>query len=317
MNKTLADLYVDISIKRESESPLLRQGDIPIMSKGSLSLISGKPKSRKTFFVASVAAAMIGESPQLGMESVGVHKILWIDTEQSVSCFEKGIKRSLRMAGISDAKNDSLLIPLSFASISTEDRTAKLEEAIVAYKPELVIIDGIRDLLYDFNDIKETAKLKDLIIGLYQTYNLHICCVIHQNKADKNARGHLGGEFTNKAETVFLLESIDDKTIVTPGQCRNKPFNEFAFVINEKAETERVSIYHISRKKSRLTQELKQIFIGKEDLRYTEITSLLQAAMHVAKKTAEKYLKEAMDEGMIEKNQSDKYTLSKGISKED
>lgn len=316
MIKSLEDLYVDLTAELPMETPILKQRDTTVMSKGSLSLISGKPKSRKTFFVASLAAALIGDIEQIGLSSEGKRKVLWIDTEQSISFFQDGIKRALRMAGISEAKNDSNLIPLSFATLPTEDRTTKLEEAIKKYKPEVVIIDGIRDLLYDFNDIKETAKLKDLIIGLYQTYNLHICCVIHQNKADKNARGHLGSEFTNKAETVFSLESVGNKTIVSPVQCRNRAFSEFAFLINEKEETEKVSIYKVNKMQYKLAPEIKQIFSGKSELRYSEITGELQTMMRVSKKTAEKYLSLAIKDDLLQKNDSDKYQLSESLMEE-
>lgn len=317
MNKSLEDLYVDIEAEYPAYQPILTQKDIPVMSRGSLSLISGKPKSRKTFFVASLVAAIIGKEPQLGLKSDAPHKVIWIDTEQSMHLFKEGIKRSLRMAGVPETKNDPMLIPLSFSSISTEDRSAKLEEAIKKHKPEVVIIDGIRDLMYDFNDIKETATLKDLIISLYQTYDLHICCVIHQNKADCNARGHLGSELTNKAETVFSLQSVDDKTIVSPVQCRNRPFSEFAFVINDKEETEKIHMYKVSRKKSRLAPELRRTFAGKEELRYSEISTILQEDMKISKKTAEKYISLAIKEDLIVKNDNDKYTPSKMLIDEE
>ena len=36
-------------------------------------------------------------------------------------------------------------------------------------------------------------------------YDLHIHCVLHQNKGDNNVRGHIGTEMNNKAETVLVI----------------------------------------------------------------------------------------------------------------
>ena len=35
---------------------------------------------------------------------------------------------------------------------------------------------------------------------------IHIHTILHQNKGDENARGHIGTELNNKAETVLLVE---------------------------------------------------------------------------------------------------------------
>ncbi len=59
---------------------------------------------------------------------------------------------------------------------------------------------------------------------------------MHQNKSDFNARGHIGTELVNKAETVISI-SVDEKekelSIVEAQQCRNKEFQPFAFEIDE------------------------------------------------------------------------------------
>lgn len=35
---------------------------------------------------------------------------------------------------------------------------------------------------------------------------IHIHTILHQNKNDENARGHIGTELNNKAETVMQVE---------------------------------------------------------------------------------------------------------------
>lgn len=62
---------------------------------------------------------------------------------------------------------------------------------------------------------------------------LHICTVLHQNKGDNNARGHLGTEIINKAQTVLSVQKKNDLSIVSAEQCRDKEFDPFAFKIND------------------------------------------------------------------------------------
>src|SRR5690606_234914 len=57
-----------------------------------------------------------------------------------------------------------------------------------------------------------------------------------QNKSDTNARGHIGTELINKAQTVLSItkaESDNEISIVEPQQCRDREPEVFAFEINE------------------------------------------------------------------------------------
>jgi hypothetical protein len=66
--------------------------------------------------------------------------------------------------------------------------------------------------------------------------NIHIVTVLHQNKSDTNARGHIGTECINKAETVLSVtkaETDNNISIVEPQQCRDIEPEIFAFEINE------------------------------------------------------------------------------------
>ena len=69
----------------------------------------------------------------------------------------------------------------------------------------LVIIDGIRDLMYDINSPSESSELINLLMRWSSEYNLHIHTVLHLNKGDDNTRGHIGTELNNKAETVLQI----------------------------------------------------------------------------------------------------------------
>lgn len=60
--------------------------------------------------------------------------------------------------------------------------------------------------------------------------------MLHLNKGDDNARGHIGTELNNKAESVLLIakDTKDaDRSVVSPAVIRSKAFAPFAFKLSE------------------------------------------------------------------------------------
>jgi hypothetical protein len=115
----------------------------------------------------------------------------------------------------------------------------------------LVIVDGSRDLIHDINDPKDATKLATLFLQWTANNDLHLITVLHQNKGDNNARGHVGTEMINKAETVISVEvDKQDKSvsIVTPTECRDIEFPGFAFTINSDGLPELLPDYELNSK---------------------------------------------------------------------
>ena len=80
--------------------------------------------------------------------------------------------------------------------------------------------------------------------------NVHT--ILHQNKNDENARGHIGTELNNKAETVMQVE-VDkmDRTVsvVEAIHIRDRAFEPFAFRINDEVLPELLDSYQPQEKK--------------------------------------------------------------------
>ena len=75
---------------------------------------------------------------------------------------------------------------------------------------------------------------------------IHIHAILHQNKSDENARGHIGTELNNKAETVLLVEKVpqdSDTSCVRSVHIRAMDFEPFAFRINSDALPELMEGY--------------------------------------------------------------------------
>ncbi len=171
-------------------------------------------------------------------------RVLWVDTEQSQQSTQdilvnriiplienspaemKEIKESAFGTGcaqkseadISDIsflsagqKIDALLFAYNLRGLGFEKRREVVEAAVRTVLPDIVIIDGIKDLITDINDAVQATQIMEHLMALAQRYNCCIVNVLHQNKseADRNMRGSIGTELTNKAFEVYECEYLE------------------------------------------------------------------------------------------------------------
>lgn len=208
---------------------------------GGISVISGKAKSKKSFTTnLMVAAAIKDGSFNAGPFNVELpenkKRILIFDTEQGRRRVLRALIRVCKMAGVEIPSN---LEYYDLRAFSSFERLERINKALNEENPQkdigLVIIDGCRDLLNDFNSIPESNELITKFMQWSEINMLHIVTIIHQNKGNEFARGHLGTELVNKCETHISVE-VDKKdksiSIVSPEHTRDISFNPFAFQVN-------------------------------------------------------------------------------------
>lgn len=215
-------------------------------TQANLSLILGAKKAKKSFFVdMGIAAAISGEKYCDIVVTLpeGRDGVYHFDTEQSpyhVSIRNKRVRDILQHVGykISDDELRRRFRPYAMRSAdSIEERVGFIIKEIMDNSDHvgIVFIDGIRDLLSDINDSKKSCDIVTKMMVLSVEADVHILLVLHTNKGDNNARGHLGTELLNKCETVFrvgLLAENSPYTIVEADATRNLPFDAFTFFIN-------------------------------------------------------------------------------------
>ena len=246
---------LDLSEDYEQAPEILKVRGSVIGTLGNFSASIGKAKSKKTFNVSAIVAAALKNGTVLNYTAElpeNKRKILYVDTEQSTYHCAKVAKRILRMAGLPTDRNHEDLEFLVLRKYTPEERIAIVKEAI--YRTEnvgLVIIDGIRDLMLDINNPREATLIVNYLMKWTEEFNLHIHTVIHQNKGDENARGHIGTELSNKAETVLQVEKDSknpDISTVKTAHIRAVDFEPFAFRINEEALPELLDGYQFNDK---------------------------------------------------------------------
>lgn len=247
---------ISVTSTYEHSPVVLMVDDTIIGTLGNFSASIGKAKSKKTFNVSAIVASALNNSTVLHYRSTfpeNKRKILYIDTEQGRYHCQQVLKRILHLADLPEYKNPDNLIMLALRKFSPKLRMAIVEQAIGKI-PDLglVIIDGIRDFLYDINSSSESTDIISKFMQWTDDRQIHIHTVLHQNKNDEHARGHIGTELNNKAETIMQIEvDKEDKTVsvVEAVHIRDREFEPFAFRINEEAIPELVESYLPKEKK--------------------------------------------------------------------
>lgn len=228
---------VDLTQEVPKPEPILLVGGQIWGTLGNFSTVIGKAKSRKTFLMVLLAAACakssISEGLLEGQLSREKSQVAYVDTEQGTYHL---LKTAHRIIKLTDGRGSNTLSVYSARSLSTPERVSLIEQVITS-TPDLgvLIVDGVRDLLTSINDEEQATELTNKFLKWTEEFQIHIVSVLHQNKGDRNARGHIGTELMNKSETVVSVTVDNTKMIskVDTEYCRNKDFESFAFFVND------------------------------------------------------------------------------------
>lgn len=193
--------------KPEPKKAILTLNDIPVLTYQNFSFICAPPGSGKSSVCASICASVINPNcDTLGLKiSSDVNKILMIDTEQTDTDVWNAYDRMLKRAE-SDDNNKVIFVGMRGKS-TYEERIKSIKALIENHRPQLVIIDGITDLLTDINNNIEAVGVMDLIKNMTEKYNLSILTTIHPNKKDLTPRGHIGSYAIQKSESSLIIKT--------------------------------------------------------------------------------------------------------------
>ena len=206
----------------------------PCFPRGELVAITGKAKSGKTF-VTSMLMTLCAVSEVLAFnreapsgDAAGPLRLLWIDTEQSEESTQDIIcHRIIPMGGAQLFEDAAPGLVFNLRGECWQDRLPMLETAVTYYRPDLVIVDGIRDMVNDINDGTLAQSVLERLMHLASDVACCMVCVLHQNKSaeDRNLRGWIGTELMNKAFEVYACEKLMPQRIFTLEQTMTRKYD--------------------------------------------------------------------------------------------
>jgi len=239
--KKLESARITLSEKIKPPPPVIQIDNmtvkpITIFTEGNISVIQGKAKARKSFAVAMFAAAALSDM-YIYSKIRGIPKklVVYLDTEQSSFYVQQAYWRIANICngpGINERFFCYCLRPYNPA-----ERVEIIQWIFDNFKGiGFVIIDGIRDLVRDINSPEEATEISSKLLKWSEHSGAHILNVLHENKGDGKARGHIGTELINKAETILKVEKSEQNSIFSSIKCemvRGLDFEPIYFTITD------------------------------------------------------------------------------------
>lgn len=250
-----------------------------ILTLGSLLVLTGKPKARKTTFLhAFLSAGILRDSIWTIRVELPPERpeIVLIDTEQSIFDLINSLKRiePIIRKPIAEIPNFSVYSARSF----DVEQITNLIETICKNNPKigLIALDGLIDLVNDINDVRESKQAITFIKKICDNYNVAIVGIIHQNKGTNFSLGHLGAFASRFAQSELSIEKNDDNNSSTMKSTYLRSADEFTPI--EIAFDESRGVYdEISNVNFRSTtndlQTIERIFARRLALTYKDLCS--------------------------------------------
>lgn len=212
----------------------------PYGSYGNFSVIVSGSKVGKTFLKSAITAGYIGGNASVYFSNIKGHNqknrfVLEFDTEQGIYDVQKVQHRVLEMIG----GGYDYYHTFGLRDVEPKNRLKFINDIILnskyTEKIGLVTIDGLADLITDFNNIEQCTNLSEHLMKWTSIAKIHLIGILHQNFGSAKPMGHIGSIVLRKAETLVTLKNDNGVRTVTADYTRNKPFEPFNFEINNNA----------------------------------------------------------------------------------
>ena len=211
----------------------MERDGVPFADVGELHIISGKPGNGKTGLMSQLEAATLGR--QFGntlARDVGhivrdeqgnivngedhrplfqqrPTRILHIDTEQGKDDTIAFKNRVISMSGVDkdEAKEHFFILRLRDTELAI-DRWKKILKAIWQVQPTDIFLDGMLDIVEDYNDQKECQPIIRKCMMLATHYDTSLWAVLHENPLVDKLVGTLGSITQRKVSEIFTVIKV-------------------------------------------------------------------------------------------------------------
>ena len=245
---------------------ILEFNGVPFSKVGGLAAISGQKKNGKSFVLTQLMAAILGNGseriqtylpgltvPERTIEYIGHEpNVLYIDTEMEKLNTAKVLRRVHGLCGWEMRMPNERFNVLRLTNMPKDsDKQAYVQRfdmiklAIDLIQPDVMFVDGLRDLLSSINDEESITKTLDYFSGVAEDRKMSIWMALHQNPNRKNdddgqkMRGWAGTELGNKVSDTLV--SIKNKTAngvtftVKQQDARDKDIDDWKFEVTDDA----------------------------------------------------------------------------------
>ena len=312
---------IDLAKTYSEPSYLIKSGGVGTIPRGDIIAVKAKSKHGKTFLCSIFAAVAMGA--EWGNLSAAEKdcKVMFIDTEQNEKNVARVARRIHALAGLDVHKNSGRLLCYALRKMDMNKRWQFIQDRVSEERPDLLIIDGIADLIADFNNIAESQEIIGKLMATSTEFNLSIIFVLHTNKSkeDNNMKGHLGTMAVQKCSDVFEVVKSVATFNVSVSECRNIPISNFSFILDNDGVPHPSETFKQAQaaeksavKEAKFRQVFAEIFSAKGTsiIRYSDLVSMAKLHFAVEDRMAKENIKWAKENGILVVN-NDGYSLDK------
>lgn len=196
-----------------AEQMILKIGGKNIGSMGNIVVFSGLPKAGKsTFLNGCIASAFVPYSIfQMAMYMpTGRKSLCYIDTESSEYDFYRSVDRIKGILHFNSMPSE--FMAYRFRDLSPREIITYVEYMIATRTDiSVLVIDGLLDLLMNYNDEVESRILINWLKKITTQFNILLIGVVHTGKKDGMTLGHFGSMIDRYCQSVLSVEK-DIKT---------------------------------------------------------------------------------------------------------
>lgn len=192
----------------------------PFAPLGGIHALTGQPGNGKTMtftqlMVAVLKGAYGGLKYELS-EELPEPRVLYIDTEMEKGNTQLVNLRVYSMMGWTyGVPHDEFKVLWLREEEKAEDRWRKTLKAIYELKPTVVFLDGLLDVIHDFNDNTECQEMIYKCMKAASHYQISMWCLVHENPGSTKMVGHLGSMLERKVTDAFGTRKKKEGDVVT------------------------------------------------------------------------------------------------------
>lgn len=206
----LSPFWLNFSEPYQQPKWTLSHNGVPFANLGELHVITGKTGNGKTSFMSMLMAAILkgsygGLKYELS-EEIPNPVILYIDTEQGKDDSIAIKNRICTLAGLDYTKPNKQFWFLRQRDVETaEQRWKQILKALWQTQPNIVFIDGMLDIVKDYNNQEECQPIIRKFMKVATHYNVSLWCVLHENPTFEKMVGTLGSVLERKVTEAFAI----------------------------------------------------------------------------------------------------------------
>lgn len=325
----------------------MERGGIPFADVGELHIISGKPGHGKTGLMSQLMATILcgrhgstlrhdvphkvrGEDGTF-KEKMVPNVLLYIDTEQGEDDTITIKNRVCSMAGLDYTKPSEQFYILRLRDTEeAADRWRKILKAIYTLKPTDIFLDGMLDIVRDYNDQAECQPIVRKCMMLATHFDASLWAVLHENPLVDKLVGTLGSITQRKVSEIFTVQKIKQSELkpnsrrsdlpdiyfrVKQVKARGRDVADWLFeyaqnaggwgqpIEIEQTNTNTSTPQPIDTKRSELINEARNIFVQynwpRNGATYTELDKFIRAQGITSNRRIDSIFNISKEEGII------------------